>query len=553
MMGRMDEPQTISRSESYTIRELHTLVRAGRIRVPEFQRSFRWETKDVLDLFDSLLRGFPVGSLLLWKRPAQAGRLRIGALDVDAPEVSDALWVVDGQQRITSLVNAVDPQGGKDRRFALGYSLKTGKVVRRREPEEDLVVPLPDLFDLGKAFAWLGNHPEASDEAARLQGAVASLGAVEIPATTMSEADESVLREIFDRINNRGKPLNDAEVFDALHGGPGKRLTIEGIRASVASQTDFGLLPDAAVIQALLVRRHTDITRDLHGEFSDSRRRVSDFPREGKDEAYRGTEAALLAAVRFLQEEGVPHWTFLPFRFQLLVLTRFFALFPRPHGRNLDLLGRWLWRTSVGADHLGISGSQTDLRSMAACLVAGEESDSVQRLLEAARLDGEAPIPELTAFRATGSDSKVIASALWSLEPTDLRTGEPMTIEALADLLASSGTPTAALTELVPAEALAEGSPVAANRMICGMDRRRAVECLNDGVARLDSLLLTEEIVACLQNNEGARAIQLRGELLAEHLGRFVAVRTAHGLEDSPPLDGILQADHSADAEAGPR
>ncbi|WP_159624164.1 MULTISPECIES: DUF262 domain-containing protein [unclassified Actinomyces] len=547
----MDESQATSRAESYTIRELHALVRAGRIRVPEFQRSFRWETKDVLDLFDSLLRGFPVGSLLLWKRPAEAARLRIGALDVDASEVPDALWVVDGQQRITSLVNAVDPDGGRDRCFALGYSLKTGKVVRRRDPEEDLVVPLPDLFDLGRALAWLGDHPEAAESADRLQGAVTRLAGVEIAATIMHDAEESILREVFDRINNSGKPLSDAEVFDALHGGPGKGLTIEGIRASVASRTSFGLLPRAAVVQALLVRRRTDITRNPRGEFSESRRRVSDFPGESEEEAYQGTEAALLAAVRFLQGQGVPHWTFLPFRFQLLVLTRFFALFPRAHDRNLDLLGRWLWRTSVGADELGISGSQADLRSMAACLVAGQESDSVQRLLAAARLEHEPPLPDVSVFRATRSDSKVIASALWSLEPTDLRTGEPMTVEALADMLASSGTPSAALTELVPADALDEGASVAsvaANRMISGLDRRTVMEFLGDGVKRLGSLLLTEEIVACLQNNDGAKAIRLRGDLLDEHLRRFVAVRTALGYEDTPPLDAILHPDDPASA-----
>lgn len=489
-----------------------------------------------------------MGSLLLWKRPAEAARLRIGALDVDAPEVPDALWVVDGQQRITSLVNAVDPDGGRDRRFALGCSLKTGKVVRRRDPEEDLVVPLPDLFDLGRALAWLGDHPEAAEAADRLQKAVTRLTGVKIAATIMDDADESILREVFDRINNRGKPLSDAEVFDALHGGPGKGLTIEGIRASVASRTSFGPLPVAAVVQALLVRRHTDITRDPHGEFSESRRRVSDFPGESEEEAYRGTEAALLAAVRFLQEEGVPHWTFLPFRFQLLVLTRFFALFPSPHDRNLDLLGRWLWRTSVGADELGISGSQSDLRSMAACLVADQESDSVQRLLAAARLEDEAPVPDVDVFRATRADSKVIASALWSLEPTDLRTGEPMTVEALADMLVSSSTPSAALTELVPADALAEGVSVAANRMISGLDRRDVMALLSGGVERLGSLLLTEEIVACLQNNDDAEAIRLRRCLLDEHLRRFVAVRTACDYEDSPPLDAILHPDDPAAA-----
>lgn len=538
----MDKAQAISKAEHYTIRELHALVVSGRIRLPEFQRSFRWEAKDVRALFDSLLRGFPVGSLLLWKRPAPAGRLRIGVLDVEAPEVPDALWVVDGQQRITSLVNAVDPKGVKDRRFALGYSLTEGTVVPLRDPE-DLVVPLPSLFDLGKALAWLNEHPEAGKEAARLQEAVARLSNAEIPATTMEDADEPVLREIFDRINNRGRRLNAAEVFDALHGGPGKGLTIEGIRASIASQTSFGLLPDVVVVQALLVRRHTDITRDIHGEFSDSRRRVSDFPSESREEAYLATERALLEAVRFLQEEvGVPHWTFLPFRFQLLVLTRFFALFPGPYDRNLDLLARWFWRTSVAADELGISGSQTDLRDMAKCVVVGEESSSVQRLLASARLSGDPTPPDLSTFRATRSDSKVVLIAMWNREPVDLQTGEPMTVETLADILEGESTPSAVLSDLVPVTTLGEGAPAAANRIVSGLDRRTVMEYLANGVRDLGSLLLTEEIVTCLQDNEHERAIALRAQLLDTYLRDFVTVRTAYQFEDSPPLEDLLRA-----------
>ena len=196
------------------------------------------------------------------------------------------------------------------------------------------------------------------------------LSKVKLPATIMEQAEERVLREVFDRINNRGKRLNAAEIFDAIHGGGERGATTAGIADSIDAATSFGLLEDKVVVQALLVRRHTDITRDVHGEFSGSRSEVSDFPAESKEEAYIRTEGALLAAVRFLQERcGVPHVTFLPFRFQLLVLTRFFALFREPKERNLELLSRWFWRTSAGADELGISGSQTDLRDMAKCVV----------------------------------------------------------------------------------------------------------------------------------------------------------------------------------------
>jgi hypothetical protein avisC_06013 len=540
--------QALSTSQNYSIAELRTRVKAGQLRVPQFQRSFRWERRDVLNLVDSVLRGYPIGSLLLWKREAEAERLRIGALDVDARQMPDALWVVDGQQRITSLVNVVDPVGAQDPRFALGYSLEEKKVVLPRDPGQPLVIPLPDLFDLGRALAWLGANPDGAEFASHIQEVTGRLAGVSVPATIMEDADEQILREVFDRINNRGKRLNAAEIFDAIHGGPDTDLTTSGISAHIDERTHFGVLADTVVVQALLVRRHTDITRDVHGEFSSSRRAVSDFPDEGKGEAYIATERALMAAVRFLQEQcGVPHMTFLPFRFQLLVLARFFAFFPTARSRNLELLRRWFWRTSVGADELGISGSQNDLRDMAACLIPGQESESIQRLLHKASLKDAQKVPDLRVFRATRSDSKVILAAMWNRGPVDPDTGEPMTVEALAAQLEDETTPRAVVADLVPPSALGEDAAVAANKVVSALDRRDLFSSLTDD-SDLDSLLLNTDILRLLQHNDYEEAIRARGEVLHEYLTGFIRARTACGHEDTPPLDDFV-FDDAAEGE----
>ena len=549
----MDEAQALSTSQSYSIAGLRDLVRAGRLRVPQFQRSFRWERRDVLNLVDSVLRGYPIGSLLLWKREARAERLRIGALDIEAGQMPDALWVVDGQQRVTSLVNVVDPVGSHDPRFALGYALRERKVVPLREPAPPLVVPLPDLFDLGRALAWLRDNPDGTDFAPHIQEIAGRLAGVSVPATIMEDADEQVLREVFDRINNRGKKLNAAEIFDAIHGGPDAGLTTSGIAAHVDEQTHFGVLANKVVVQALLVRRHTDITRDVHGEFAPSRRLVSDFPSESEKDAYAATERALATAVRFLQEQcGIPHMTFLPFRFQLLVLARFFALFPEPHDRNLELLRRWFWRTSVNADELGINGSQTDLRDMAACLAPGEESASVQRLLGAAVLKGAPQVPDLGVFRATRADSKIVLTAMWNRGPVDPDTGEPMTVEMLNAQLEGETTPRAVVADLVPPAALGEDAAVAASKAISVLDRRQLLALLDDG-SDLDSLLLNEDVLQLLQSNEYDQAVRLRAEVLHRYLEDFIMARTAYGHEDSPPLDDWVFDGGAAEAVEGVR
>ena len=94
----------------YKIEELLALVREGKVRVPRFQRPLRWTGKDVERLFDSIYKGYPVGTLLFWVREAEAEHVRLGPVTIDAPAQQEANWVVDGQQRLTSLVGSFAPE-----------------------------------------------------------------------------------------------------------------------------------------------------------------------------------------------------------------------------------------------------------------------------------------------------------------------------------------------------------------------------------------------------------------------------------------------------------
>jgi len=110
---------------TYDLEDLVERAWAGQIRVPHSQRDFRWSSRDVRRLFESIVRGFPIGSLLIWVRKSPAQRIRLGSLEIDAPASDSALWVVDGQQRITSLANALDSAGNQNSPFRVSYNLAT--------------------------------------------------------------------------------------------------------------------------------------------------------------------------------------------------------------------------------------------------------------------------------------------------------------------------------------------------------------------------------------------------------------------------------------------
>lgn len=82
--------------QSETVRRLAEKVAIGDLDIPEFQREFVWTKDQVKDLLDSLIRGYPIGSLLIWDLSEYTSGRYIY-------ESRRKEWVVDGQQRIVSL------------------------------------------------------------------------------------------------------------------------------------------------------------------------------------------------------------------------------------------------------------------------------------------------------------------------------------------------------------------------------------------------------------------------------------------------------------------
>ena len=149
-----------------TTLDLERLVKlawSGQIRVPHFQRDFRWTRQDVIRLLRQRRQAVPGRQPAALAAAGACERLTLGALQFDAPKVDQALWVVDGQQRVTSLANALHPDGARDPKFNLGYDVRDDQIVNRPVTDDPYVIPLPILFDLAKVLNWLATHPEVGD------------------------------------------------------------------------------------------------------------------------------------------------------------------------------------------------------------------------------------------------------------------------------------------------------------------------------------------------------------------------------------------------------
>lgn len=213
------------------------------------------------------------------------------------PERVDALWVVDSQQRITSLINAVNQQAwDADTRFRLDYDPASEKVVHHREGSTVDTIPLSALFDLRILLQRAQKHPELVDRIADLNEVATRLQNFELPASIVKDATQEEMQDIFDRMNSSGKRLRRAEIFSAIYGAEefeaGEALSVAAIGDEIAGSTTFGRIDDNIVLQAILSRRGSDPARDIRIEFDEDARKRTDFPDESKEAAHRhGAEA----------------------------------------------------------------------------------------------------------------------------------------------------------------------------------------------------------------------------------------------------------------------
>lgn len=530
--------------EAYRLAELRDLVATGRVRIPDFQRSFRWENKDVVALFDSLHQGYPIGNLLMWKREASAQRVVVGSIIIDAPARPDALWLVDGQQRVTSIVNAMDARSAGDARFAVGYDLENARVVSMSGRRARTVMPLCLLFDFDGAWQWFEDHAESQPLRARYMEAFNTFNAVSVPATVLEGADAGKLRVIFSRINRSGKRLKASEVFDALNSSASTGRTLQSISDAVARATGFGEISEEYVLNVLKARRHPDYMRDVGTEFADERRRASDFPEEDQDAAYAETERVIIQAVRFLQDSCcIPHVTLLPYGAVLYVVSRFFALFPEPKRRNKELLKRWIWRTVSKMIDGGMSGAGVQTRSFLKNVRRDDESGSIQRLLDGVGGRSSGERVAIPIARMNRSDARACVCAMWSYYVRAKDYGGAASIELFDSLVGGSGSASELLVDYVERNRVAGEE----NRLYASLANKvllvdeEAHQNADAARSFMDShpgmLILPDGTGGAGSSGDPVHALERREELLSARVNEFFDLMMAWDYESFAPVE----------------
>jgi hypothetical protein len=526
-------------ARAFMVETLLQHVKDGKVRVPEFQRPLRWRSAHVVDFFDSVYRGFPIGDLLLFKGPAKADSIHFGSFHIEAPPLADAYFVVDGQQRITALAGAMLHPDKRPRGdiHAIWFDLENEEFIRSQvaEPPPHWI-PVNVVGDSFVLLNWLNDWPFRSGRPDLVQRAIAlgkALREYQIPAYIVEGAAQDVVRLIFKRVNTSGVAMQESEVFEALFGGQTPH-PIQSACARLQTETGFGEISPDWFLRCLKVVEGLDLRQTVTRREGDA---VGGHPG-----AVERTESALRRAISFLSEDaGVFHAQLLPYRLPLVVLARFFHLHPKPETRTRTLLSRWVWRGAITGAHTNSSDATVQgLQSQ----IDAKEFDSVERLLRTVERPKSEEFPSASTVWSSGRNAgaRLCAIAMAHLGPRDPETGEVLRFEQLRALLDDKKIGGVFLP-------VGSGDAPVARRLLLS-DRKKLNKLQEASVEVLKSHGLDAEALSALDRKDFETFEQRRAKLLDAWFQRFFAKHCAPDASDRPSITELVRR---VDAQAARR
>lgn len=268
-------------------------IDSGRIKIPKFQRDFVWDKEQTARLIDSIIKGFPIGTFIFWKTREELRHIKnIGNVDLpDIPKGDSVFYVLDGQQRITSLYAVrkgirITKEGQeidyKDISINLAYEPDEDEEIVTMEPPMDVPsIPVYKLLngDLTELFDEYGRA-----ELKKINAYQKRLTGYDFSTIVISEYPIDIACEVFTRINTGGKELTLFEIMVAKTYDQGRNFDLaieyDWLIDNQGAEKDledacFDTIPSSTVLQCISAHlcqqvRRKDILKLNKSEFIDS-------------------------------------------------------------------------------------------------------------------------------------------------------------------------------------------------------------------------------------------------------------------------------------------
>lgn len=339
---------------SVTSEKLDKIIRridSWDIRIPAFQRAYVWKQEQILDLLDSILKNYPVWSILLWETEERLNHTRNIAW-YKIPETKESYpvnYVLDWQQRISSIYATFSEMTEQDISskkynpdldlFEIYYDFSSKRFLPKNEiiQDNDNTICLRWLLNWVNAInIYTKLNTKYHTEFATLHS---KFNNYELPVVWLTHREKDEVWIIFERINNTGTRLTTLDLMTAWTWTDNFHL-LESITSlqEELEEKNFGDLTQNILLQAISWLIQNDTTtkaitkltweqvRDNWEKFSESLRKSIDF---------------------ISTTLNCSHLDFLPYQQQIVILTKFFSFkSTKNEARQIKELTKWFWKTS---------------------------------------------------------------------------------------------------------------------------------------------------------------------------------------------------------------
>lgn len=338
---------------------------AGRFAIPRLQREFVWNGPKAAKLLDSIYRGMPIGTVLIWAA-AKSQRLhlrqRFHVLPPFNQRNSKVWFLVDGQQRVSVLFHVREGDRLENaRRQELDFSRVVfslekeddGQQIRYRRPIAGQYVPLTTLLHPQWRQKLNGLGARQIERVRKCRQAILRYNVFEI----FVESDLAAIRETFLRINTQGMKVTTAdavftqaenlELRDVTHA---LREHLDDHFKDVGTQpllfllaaTQGGAEARGRAVQATIAKLNREADHDGR-------------KKKGLAKAWNRMGPCVAKAANYLRERfSVVNRNFLASDYMLSMLAYFYYLNGRgPNRFQAEEIRKWFWATSAGSRYSG--------------------------------------------------------------------------------------------------------------------------------------------------------------------------------------------------------
>ena len=328
---------------TYRYQNLLARIEEGFFKLPKFQREFVWSVDKSAKLLDSIIKGYPIGTFIIWQTQERLAHVKnLGNVKIPPTKEGHPVnYILDGQQRLASIFVAIK---------GLTVSNKDYKKIYldlENENDDEIIsinnsdnsITISDLLDdnIKKLFTNYPDYIEKINEY-RTRFQTYEFSVIDIIDYPIKKAVD-----IFTRINTSGKALTLFEIMVAKTYDEIDNFDLSDKYKELENDLERSKysIPNSTLLQSISVNLIQKCTRND----------ILELNKKDIIDVYSQTTESIGKAIDYFRKKfSIQVSRILPYDALLVPFSYFF--FQNKHGPNSEqskMLQEYFWRASLAS------------------------------------------------------------------------------------------------------------------------------------------------------------------------------------------------------------